>query len=108
MKKVFVTVSGTDFFCGNEFFQPGMEIPVTLKKEPDNEYDKEAILVWTEGLGDIGYVANNWKTVVGDCFSAGRLYDKVGDTAEGVVRYVVPHGLVVEVDSKSLIHVPEE
>ena len=108
MKKVFVTVSGTDFFCGNEFFQLGMEIAVTLKKDPDNEYDKEAILVWTEGLGDIGHVANSWKTVVGDCFSAGRLYDKIGDTAEGIVRYIVPHGLVVEVNPESLIYMREE
>ena len=48
MKKAFITVSGMDYFCGNDFVQPGMEIAVTLKKEPDNEYDKEAILVWTE------------------------------------------------------------
>ena len=103
MKKAFITVSGMDYFCGNDFVQPGMEIAVTLKKEPDNEYDKEAILVWTEGLGDIGYVANSWKTVVGDTMSAGRLYDKIGDTAEGIVRYVVPQGLVVEIKSESLI-----
>ncbi len=103
MKKVFITVSGMDFYCGNDFVQPGMEIAVTLKKEPDNEYDKEAILVWTEGLGDIGHVANSWKTVVGDTMSAGRLYDKIGDTAEGVVRYVVPQGLVVEINPESLI-----
>ena len=79
MKKAYVTVSGMDYYCGNEFVQPGMEIAVTLKKEPDNEYDKEAILVWTEGLGDIGHVANSWKTVVGGTMSTGRLYDKIGD-----------------------------
>ena len=103
MKKAFITVSGMDYFCGNDFVQPGMEIAVTLKKEPDNEYDKEAILVWTEGLGDIGHVANSWQTVVGDTMSAGRLYDKIGDTAEGIVRYVVPQGLVVEIKPESLI-----
>ena len=102
MKKVFVTVSGMDFYCGNSFVEPGMELDVTLEKEPDNEYDKEAILVRAEGLGDIGHVANSWKTVVGDTMSAGRLYDKIGDTAKGTVRFVVPQGLVVEVDPKSL------
>ena len=108
MKKVFITVSGMNYYCGNSFIQPGMELAVTLKKEPENEYDKEAILVQAEGLGDIGHVANSWKTVVGDCFSAGRLYDKIGDTAEGVVRYVVPQGLVVEINSESLIYQPRE
>ena len=108
MKRVFVTVSGMDFYSGNEFVQPGMEIPVTLKKEPENQYDKEAILVWIEGLGDIGHVANSWKTVVGDCFSAGRLYDKIGDTAQGVVRYVVPNGLIVEINPESLIYMEKE
>ena len=103
MKKAFITVSGMDYYCGNGFVQPGMEIAVTLKKEPDNEYDKEAILVWTEGLGDIGHVANSWRTVVGETMSAGRLYDKIGDTAEGIVRYVVPQGLVVEINPESLI-----
>ena len=108
MKRVFVTVSGMDFYSGNEFVQPGMEIPVTLKKEPENQYDKDAILVWIEGLGDIGQVANSWKTVVGDCFSAGRLYDKIGDTAQGVVRYVVPNGLIVEINPESLIYMEKE
>ena len=108
MKKAFVTVSGMDYYSGNKFFQPGMEVEVTLKKEPDNDFDKEAILVWTEGLGEIGHVANSWKTVVDGCFSAGRLYDKIGDTAEGIVRYVVPQGLVVEVNPESLIYMRED
>ena len=52
-----------------------------LEKEPDNEYDKEAIKVTYEGLGKIGYVANSSYTVIGESMSAGRLYDKIGDAA---------------------------
>ena len=102
MKKVFVTVSGMDFYCGNSFVEPGMELDVTLEKEPDNEYDKEAILVRAEGLGDIGHVANSWKTVVGDTMSAGRLYDKIGDTAEGTVHFVLPNGVLCSVNDLTL------
>ena len=48
-----------------------------LEKEPDNQYDKEAIVVKMEGLGDIGYVANSTYTVIGESMSAGRIYDKI-------------------------------
>ena len=33
------------------------------------------------GLGLVGYVANSTYTVKGECMSAGRLYDKIGDRA---------------------------
>ena len=38
-------------------------------------YDKEAISVNLAGLGKIGYVANSPYTVLGESYSAGRLYD---------------------------------
>ena len=42
----------------------------------------------------MGYVANSPYTVLGESMSAGRLYDRIGDTAEGVVKYVLPQGVV--------------
>ena len=51
---------------------------VKLIKDPDNEHDKETIKVELEGLGKIGYVANNPYTVKGESLSEGRLYDKIG------------------------------
>ena len=71
---------------------------VKLVKEPDNEYDTEAIKVEMEGLGLIGYVANSPRTVQGESYSAGRLYDKIGDTAEGKVMYVLPKGVLAFVE----------
>ena len=65
---------------------------VHLVKEPDNKHDSEAIKVELEGLGQIGYVANSPYTVLGNSHSAGRLYDKIGDTVDGVILYVVPAG----------------
>ena len=70
--KIYFTLTGTCFYFGQEFLEAGME--VTLKKEPDNKHDKEAILVTMPGLGKIGYVANSPKTVLGESMSAGRLY----------------------------------
>lgn len=76
MAKIFITLTGTKHYFGNDFLEKGMKI--RLEKEPDNEYDKEAIKVTYEGLGKIGYVANSSYTVIGESMSAGRLYDKMG------------------------------
>ena len=69
---------------------------VSLVKEPDNEVDTEAVKVELEGLGQVGYVTNSPYTVLGESYSAGRLYDKIADEAEGIVKYVVPNGVLCE------------
>lgn len=97
MKKYF-TVTGVNYRYGTEFLKEGMT--VNLVKEPDNEYDKEAIKVEMEALGTIGYVANSVRTVMGESMSGGRLYDKIGDTAEGRVLYIFDNGVVCEVVEK--------
>ena len=90
--KIFFTIAGTRHHFGQEFMEKDM--PVHLEKEPDNDYDKEAIKVMMEGLGLVGYVANSPHTVQGDSWSAGRLYDKIGDTAEGTILYVMDAGVL--------------
>lgn len=94
MEKIYFTVAGTKHYFGQEFFEPNME--VKLIKEPDNELDKEAIRVEVVGLGKVGYVANSPYTVQGESMSAGRMYDRMGDTAKGVVKYVLPQGILCE------------
>ncbi len=91
MKKIYFTVTAM-FNYGNDFVESGME--VTLVKEPENEYDKEAIRVEIEGLGKIGYVANSVRTVVGESYSAGRIYDKIGDRCTGTVMYKLDGGVL--------------
>ena len=100
MKKIYFTITGTRHNYGNEFFEPGME--VKLVKEPDNELDKEAIKVELEGLGHVGYVANSPYTVQGESMSAGRLYDRIDDTAVGVVKYVIPQGILCELKLETM------
>ena len=99
--KAFFTLTGTKHYYGSDFLKPGMK--VELKKELDNEYDREAIAVNIDGLSQVGYVANSPYTVIGESMSAGRLYDKIGDTAIGEVVFVTDKGILCRVCKKSLI-----
>lgn len=95
MNKMYYTIAGTSHYFGQEYFEPKME--VKLVKEKDNKFDSEAIKVEMEGLGQVGYVANSSFTVMGESMSAGRLYDRIGDEAKGVVKYVLPQGVLCEI-----------
>lgn len=95
MDKMYFTITGLCYRYGNKVFEKGMK--VRLEKESDNEFDKEAIKVMAEGLGQVGYVANSPRTVRGESFSAGRLYDKIGDLAFGEVVYVLEDGVICRV-----------
>lgn len=94
MEKIYFTIAGTNHHYGTEFFEPKME--VTLTKDPENDHDKEAIKVELPGLGLVGFVANSPYTIVGESMSAGRIYDKIGETAKGRVLYVLPKGVLCE------------
>ena len=100
MERMFFTVTGTCHYYGTDFAERGMK--VHLIKEPDNDYDNEAIKVEMEGLGIVGYVANSPYTIAGESYSAGRMYDKIGDKAEGTVQYVLPKGLLCYMDEESI------
>ena len=100
MSKIYFTITGTGHYYGQKFFESNME--VKLVKEPDNDYDKEAIRVEMGGLGKVGYVANSPHTVLGESISAGRLYDRIGDTAKGVVKFVLPLGVLGELVCEEL------
>lgn len=67
------------------------------EKEPDNEFDTEAIMVQIKGIGKCGYVANSPFTVKGESLSAGRLYDRIGKTAKGKIIAVIDGGAICKV-----------
>ena len=92
MDKIYFTITGTSYRYGTELFEKGDR--VMLKKEQDNKYDHEAIQAKVPGLSVIGYVANSVPTVLGESYSAGRLYDKIGDEAEGKVIRILPEALL--------------
>ena len=61
MKEMYFTIAGCNHYYGSDFMEKGMK--VKLVKEPDNEYDNEAIQVKIKGFGKVGYVANSPYTV---------------------------------------------
>ena len=64
MAKVFITLTGTKHYFGNDFLEKGTKI--RLEKEPDNEYDKGSKLkLYMKALEKSGYVANSSYTVIG-------------------------------------------
>lgn len=95
MDEMYFTIAGCKHYFGSDFMEKGMK--VKLVKEPENEYDKEAIMVKVKGLGKVGYVANSPYTVKGESMSAGRLYDKLGNKAGGKVMFVVDGGVVCRI-----------
>ena len=101
MKKTCITLTGTNHYFGTGMLQAGAKL--RLVKEPDNRYDHEAIRVEIEGLGTVGYVANSVCTVQGETVSAGRLYDRIGDTARAKVLFVWPGFAICKVSKKSLL-----
>ena len=94
MSSIYFTIIGMNHYYGSDFLKKGMK--VKLVKEPDNEYDKEAIRVEMKGLGKIGYVANSPHTVIGASESAGRMYDKMKKKAKGSVLLITPQGVLCE------------
>ena len=95
MEEMFITIAGAQYKYGTSFLEKGMIIK--LVKEPDNKIDKEAIKIELKPFGIIGYVANSVRTVIGECYSAGRLYDKIGDEAVAEVCYITPVGIIARV-----------
>lgn len=51
MKEMYFTIAGCNHYFGSDFMEKGMK--VKLVKEPDNEYDSEAIQVKIKGLGKV-------------------------------------------------------
>ena len=101
MKKYYFTITGTEYRHGSDFLKEGMK--VKLIKEPDNKYDKEAIKVTLTPIGTIGYVANSVKTVIGECVSAGRLYDKIRNEDEAEILYVLSDGVIAVVEGEEIL-----
>lgn len=99
MKPIYFTITGTKHYFGSDFLKPGMK--VKLQKDTQNEFDNEAIAIKMDGLGKIGYVANSSYTVLGESYSAGRLYDKINKKATGTILYVLDNGVLCRLNEFS-------
>ena len=98
--KYYVTLTGLNYRFGTQPFTVGQK--VKLVKEPENGFDREAIRAELPGLGKVGYVANSTHTVLGDCYSGGRIYDKIGAAATAKVKYVLANAVVCSVKAADI------
>lgn len=92
MESIFITITGISHYFGKKPFEIGRT--VKLIKEPDNPYDNEAIGVYLPFIDKIGNVANSVNTVYGGTQSAGRIWDKISDSAFAQVMFVT-HSSVI-------------
>lgn len=105
-KTYFVTITGLNHYYGTKPFEIGRIIK--LIKEPDNEYDNEAILAFLPFIDKIGYVANSTNTVYQGTISAGRLYDKIEDYAYARVMFVTHSSVIALVLDKEDVEETED
>ncbi len=92
MNNMYITVTGLNHYYGKTPFKIGTIVKIS--KEPDNDYDAEAIKVTLPQINTIGYVANSTYTVLGGTMSAGRLYDKIGDFAFAEVMFITHSSII--------------
>ena len=83
---IYITINHLDDFECTTFLRPGDKL--ILKKDKDNIYDDEAIVAYKENKTKVGYVANSVHSVARGTYSAGRLYDRIGDETECIIKFV--------------------
>lgn len=98
--EVMFTIVGINHYFDSDDLRANQEI--ILRKELDNKIDEEAIVVYTNDLNKVGYIANSVNTRAKGTYSAGRLYDKIDN--EVVARaLVIFHNTAIGV-----IHINDE
>ena len=81
---------------------------IKLIKEPDNEYDSEAIAAFLPFIDKIGYVANSTNTVYCGTISSGRLYDKIEDYAYGRIMFITHSSAIALVLDREDVEEPDD
>lgn len=92
---LFATVVGLKNYKGNQVFKLGSI--VKLIKEPDNDFDTEAIKCELNYIGKTGYLANSTKTVIKGTMSAGRIYDKIENVSFAEVKFIANDSVIAKV-----------
>lgn len=91
----YITITGVKHYYNMKPFKIGKI--VKLIKDHDNSYDHEAIAVALDHIDTIGYVANSTDTVYKGTCSAGRIYDKFGETALAEVMFITHTSVIAKV-----------
>ena len=105
-KNLYTTIVGLKNYEGNKVFKIGSI--VKLVKEPENDYDLEAIACESKYIGKTGYIANSVQTVTKGTMSAGRIYDKIEDVSYCKVQFVSNDSVIAKVMDKQEIDTLKE
>lgn len=105
-KNLYTTIVGLKNYEGNKVFKIGSI--VKLVKEPENDYDLEAIACESKYIGKTGYIANSVQTVTKGTMSAGRIYDKIEDVSYCKVQFVSNDSVIAKVLDKQEIDTLKE
>ncbi|MBF4468242.1 MAG: HIRAN domain-containing protein [Methanobrevibacter arboriphilus] len=101
MNKLRFTVTGYYFYDGIIPFEENKYLK--LIKEPDNDYDHEAIKIEDPSGEKVGYVANSTNTVIKETMSAGRIYDKIEEISYCKVNEINSYGIICEIVDKNKV-----
>ena len=97
-KKKYFTLAGLTNFFGQQPFADNKYF--ILRKDPKNYYDSELIVAELPNYGSVGYIASHPMTRAKGTISAGRLYDKMGDTAIAKIHFLTDEFAVCSLTSK--------
>ena len=94
-QELYATVVGLKNYKGNHVFK--LKSKIKLIKEPENDYDTEAIVCELKYIGKTGYIANSTKTVIKGTMSAGRIYDKINDISYAEVKFIANDSVIAKI-----------
>lgn len=92
---LYATVVGLKNYKGSQVFK--LNSKIKLIKEPENDYDTEAIACELKYIGKTGYIANSTTTVIKGTMSAGRIYDKVEDVSFAEVKFIANDSVIAKI-----------
>ena len=101
MKNIFVTITGQNHYLGMKPFKVGRIVKIV--KDVENPHDDETIRVELPFIDTIGYVANSTNTVFAGTYSAGRLYEKIGEYAYAQVMFITHSSVIALVLPPELV-----
>lgn len=96
-ENMYLTVTGFANYYAKKPFAIGNVL--ICVKEPSNRHDSEAITVKLPIIGKVGYIANSPYTMAEGTVSAGRIYDKVGDTFYIRVLFATQSKIICKIEN---------
>ena len=87
-----VTIVGTEYYFGIQVFKVGQILHCI--KDPENNYDMEAIKVVSDVDVQYGHIANSIHTVAKGCKSGGRIYDTFEKRLKIQVQYIIGNAVI--------------